>query len=67
MQNLFASNFYTTVYYTKQVVPNFHWNATLFPQKTAYFLNDRHGSYKNVDGNSKPYITKLIPFSKLTF
>ena len=39
----------------------------LFPHKAAYFLNDRHDSYKykNPDGNSKSYITKLIPFSKL--
>ena len=35
----------------------------LFPHKTAYFLNDRHDSYKNADGNSKSYMTKLIPFS----
>ena len=39
----------------------------LFPHKTAYFLNDQHESYKNVDVNSKPYRTKLISFSKLTF
>ena len=38
----------------------------LFSHKTAYFLNDRHDSYKNTDGNSKAYIAKLIPFSKLT-
>ena len=24
-----------------------------FPQKTAYFLNDWHDSYKNAGGNSK--------------
>ena len=39
----------------------------LFPHKTTYFLNDRHGSYKNADGNSKSYRTKLIPFSQFTF
>ena len=26
----------------------------LFPHKTAYFLNDRHDSYKNADVNSSP-------------
>ena len=25
--------------------------ALLLPHKTAYFLNDRHDSYKNADGN----------------
>ena len=34
----------------------------LYPHKTAYFSNDAHDSYKNVDGNSKLHITKLIPF-----
>ena len=33
----------------------------LFSQKTA------HDSYKNADGNSTSYRTKLIPFSQLTF
>ena len=31
----------------------------LLPHKTAYFLNDSHDAYKNVDGNSKFNITKL--------
>ena len=39
----------------------------LFSQKTKYFLNERHDSYKNADGNWNSYITKLIPSSKLTF
>ena len=39
----------------------------LFPHKSASFLNDQLDSYKNADGNSKFYITKLIHFSRLTF
>ena len=31
----------------------------LFPHKTGYYLNDQHDSYKNADGNSKSYTTKL--------
>ena len=31
----------------------------LFPRKTGYYLNDQHDSYKNADGNSKSYTTKL--------
>ena len=37
----------------------------LFPYKTAYFLNDRHDSCKYADGKSD--VTRLIPFSKLSF
>ena len=36
--------------------------ALLIPHKAGYFLNDRHDSYEHEDG-----ITKLIPFSQLTF
>ena len=38
----------------------------LFPHKTAYFSNNSHDAYKNVDGNAKFNITKLNPW-KLTF
>ena len=31
----------------------------LFPNKTAYFLNNSHNAYKNADGNSKFNVTKL--------
>ena len=52
---------YTTVSYSKQVVPNFHWNA-IFPNKKAYFSNNSaNNAYKNVDGNPKFHITKLNP------
>ena len=29
----------------------------LFPHNTAYFMNNSHNTYKNVDGNSKFNIT----------
>ena len=44
-----------------------NYTETLFPHKTAYFLNDRHDPYKNADGNTNSYRTKLIPFSQSTF
>ena len=37
----------------------------LFPHKTACFSKNSHDAYKNADGNSKFYITKLNPW-KLT-
>ena len=41
--------------------------TVLLPHKTAYFLNDRHDSYKNANDNSNSYITKSISFSKFIF
>ena len=32
----------------------------LFPHKTAYFMNNSHNAYKNVDVNSKFNITKFF-------
>ena len=54
-----------TVCYTKETVPNFHYNAR-FPNKTDYFSNNSNDAYKNAYGNSKFQITKLNPW-KLTF
>ena len=53
-------HYLATVCYTKQAVPKFHSNDK-FPHKTTYFLNNSHDVYKNADGNSKFYITKLNP------
>ena len=52
---------------TKSKLSLIFTETLLFLHKTAYFLNDQHGSYKNADGNLKSYITKLILFSKMTF
>ena len=54
-------------FYTKQVAPNFWLKRYYLHIKEAYFLNNSHRSYKNVDGNSNFRITNLIPFWKLTF
>ena len=48
---------------TKSKLSLIFTETLLFPHKTAYLLNDRHDSYKNADGSSKSYITKLILFS----
>ena len=53
-------------YITKSKISLIFTEMLLFPHEAAYFLNDRHVSYKNADGNSKSYKTKLIPFSQFT-
>ena len=37
---------------TKSKLSLIFTETLLFPHKTAYFLNDRHDSYQNADGNS---------------
>ena len=52
---------------TKSKLSLIFTETLLFPHKTPYFLNYRHDSYKNADGNSKSYITKTTPFAQLAF
>ena len=57
-------NFPVTWFVTQRKLSLIFTKALLFPNKTAYFWNDSHGSYKNADRNSNFHLTKFL---KMTF